>query len=137
MIAVLDASAAIEIVLQRKSGDKLAGFLKKADWVLAPYLFISEVANVFWKYHTFADLSFHECEKRLEQAIALPDNFINEMDIFHEAFKLSCSSNHSVYDMLYLIIARRKNGTLLTMDNKLIKTANKFSIEVYMDKNHL
>ncbi len=131
MIAVLDASAAIEIVLQRKAGDKLADFLKEADWVLAPHLFISEVTNVFWKYHKFADLPFRECEKRLEQTITLPDNFINEIDIFHEAFKLSCSSNHSVYDILYLIIARRNNGTLMTMDKKLIKTANQLSIEVY------
>jgi len=78
----------------------------------------------------FADLSFRDCENRLEQAIALPDNFINEIDIFHEAFKLSCTVNHSVYDMLYLVIARRNNGTLLTMDNKLIKIARKLSIDV-------
>ena len=130
MITVLDASAAIEIVLQRKYSEKLTESLLNSDLVLAPRLFVCEVTNVFWKYHSFANLSFQDCENRLEQAISLPDNFINEIDIFHEAFKLSCTLNHSVYDMLYLIIARRNNGTLLTMDKKLIKIAKKLSIEV-------
>ena len=131
MIVILDASAAIEIVFQRKSGNKLRNFIKEADWVIAPNLFICEVTNTVWKYHNFADLSFKECEKSLEQIIALPDDFINEKELFLEAFKLSCSSNHSVYDMLYLVIARRNNGILLTMDNKLKKIAKHYSIEVH------
>ena len=130
MIVVLDASAAIEIVFQRKSGKKLGKLTKEADWVIAPNLFICEVTNAVWKYHKFADLSFKACERNLEQIIALPDNFINEKKLFLEAFKLSCSSNHSVYDMLYLVIARRNNGILLTMDNKLKKIAKHYSIEV-------
>ena len=96
MIVVLDASAAIEIVFQRKSGDMLGRTVKKADWVIAPNLFICEVTNVVWKYHKFADLAFKDCEKNLEYIIAIPDNFINEKELFLEAFKLSCSSNHSV-----------------------------------------
>jgi predicted nucleic acid-binding protein len=130
MIVVLDASAAIEIVFQRKSGNKLGKYIGKADWVIAPTLFISEVTNTVWKYHKFADLSFKNCENSLEQIMAIPDDFIGEKDLFLEAFKLSCSSNHSVYDMLYLVLARRNSGTLLTMDNKLKKIALHYSIEV-------
>lgn len=36
MIAVLDASAAVEIVLQKKSAEKLGEIVLKADWVIAP-----------------------------------------------------------------------------------------------------
>ncbi len=130
MIVVLDASAAIEVVVQRKSADKLGIIIKESDWVIAPNLFICEVTNTVWKYHKFADMSFKDCEKNLQHIIAIPDNFINEKELFLEAFKLSCSSNHSVYDMLYLVLARRNNGLLLTMDNKLKKIANHYSIEV-------
>ncbi|CAK8712925.1 hypothetical protein GMJAKD_02190 [Candidatus Electrothrix aarhusensis] len=47
MIAVLDASAAVEVVLQRPMAGHLNRYLSEADWVVAPTLFISEVTNVF------------------------------------------------------------------------------------------
>jgi len=130
MIVVVDASAAIEIVLQRNSAEKLSKLVIEADWVIAPTLFISEVANTVWKYQKLADIPYRFCEKALEQAIALPDDFINEHDLYREAFKLSCSLNQSVYDMLYLVTARRNNGILLTLDKKLIQAAIKCSVDI-------
>ena len=130
MIAVLDASAAIEIVFQRDLAGKLSKVIVDASWVIAPTLFISEITNTIWKYQKFADLPFRSCEKVLEQTLALPDDFINEMDLYREAFKLSCTLNHSVYDMLYLVVARRNYGILLTLDQKLIKAAIKCSIDI-------
>ncbi|MEA3468748.1 MAG: type II toxin-antitoxin system VapC family toxin [Thermodesulfobacteriota bacterium] len=130
MIAVLDASAAIEIVLQREQTEKFTSYVIDADWVISPILFIAEVTNVFWKYQKLVDFPFLVCEKGIEQAIGLPDDFIDEKDIWREAFKLACNLNHSVYDMLYLVVARRNNGTLLTLDKKMIKAAQKCSIEV-------
>ncbi len=130
MITVLDASAAIEIVLQREQAEKITRCVTDADWVITPTLFMAEVTNVFWKYQKIADFPFLVCEKGIEQAIGLPDDFIEEKDLWREAFKLACNLNHSVYDMLYLVVARRNNGTLLTLDKKLIKAALKCSIEV-------
>lgn len=129
MIAVLDASAAIEIVLHRNSADKVAEYVGKADWVIAPTLFIAEVTNVFWKYQKFEDFPFRSSEKGIEQAISIPDDYINELDLYREAFKLACTLNLPVYDMIYLVVARRNNGVLLTMDRQLMKTATKCSIE--------
>ena len=130
MIVVLDASAAIEIVLHRNSAENLAKYIIEADWVIAPTLFISEVTNTIWKYQKFADFPYSSCEKALEQALALPDDFINELELYREAFKLSCTLDHSVYDMLYLLAARRNNGILLTLDKQLIKIAIKCSVEI-------
>ncbi len=36
MIAVLDTSAAVEIILRKKSADKLGEGILKADWVISP-----------------------------------------------------------------------------------------------------
>ena len=130
MIAVLDTSAAIEIVLQREYSGIFTPCITSADWVIAPTLYIAEVANVFWKYQKLVDYPFADCEKNIEQAIGLPDDFVNERELYREAFKLACNVDHSVYDMLYLTVARRNNATLLTMDKKLIKTAQKCSVEV-------
>jgi predicted nucleic acid-binding protein len=130
MIAVLDANAAVEVVLQRPMAEKLTAHLSEADSVIAPTLFVSEVTNVFWKYQRLTDLSLQDCEQALEQTLALPDDFVDEYDFVREAFKLSCTLEHSAYDVMYLIAARRNNAVLLTLDKKLIKVAKECSIEV-------
>lgn len=129
MIVVLDTSAAVEIVLQRDSAQSLAKIVSRADWVIAPTLFIAEVNNVFWKYQKFADYPYSDCERDIEQAIALPDEYINEIELYREAFKLGCTLDHPIYDMLYMVLARRNSAKLLTMDKKLITVAHKAGVD--------
>ena len=81
------------------------------------------MSNVFWKYQNFTDLSQGECEIHLDTAIELPDDLINDKELYREAFKLGCTLDHSIYDMLYLVLARRHNAALLTMDKKLLRNA--------------
>ncbi len=130
MITVLDASAAMEIVLQRKNAAKLSEYITVAEWVTAPALFIPEVVNTIWKYQKFADLPFLACEKALDHALALPDDFISEQDLYREVFKLSCILNHPSYDIFYLVTARRNNATLVTLDRKLVQLAIKCNVAV-------
>lgn len=134
MIAVIDASAAVEITLQRDSAAKLMVLLTEAEWVIAPSVYVAEISNVFWKYQSFTDLSQAECETHLDTAIALPDDLINDKDLYREAFKLGCTLDHSIYDMLYLILARRHNATLLTMDKKLLRNAQQSGVTVWENK---
>lgn len=47
MIAVLDVSAAVEILLQKEKSRKFQTQCQQAAWVIAPDLFVSEIANVF------------------------------------------------------------------------------------------
>ena len=128
MIVVLDASAAVEIVLQRKSAQKLGKIVQEADWVIAPTLFIAEITNVFWKYQKFAGYPFAACETNIEQTIALPDDYISEIDLYREAFNMGCLLDFPVYDMLYLVLARRNTAILLTMDKKLLLAAQKSGV---------
>ena len=134
MIVVLDASAAIEIVLQRESAKQLGEIVLEADWVIAPTLFIAEITNAFWKYQKFADYPFATCEKNIEQTIALPDDFINEVDLYREVFNMACMLDHPVYDMLYLVLARRNSAMLLTMDKKLSGAAQKSGVNIWKEK---
>ncbi len=133
MIVVLDASAAIELVLQRPCAKQISEKLRDADWVIAPNLYISEITNVFWKYQQFANHPYDECEKNLEQAMALPDEFATETDMVREAFNVACLYNHPVYDMLYLVLARRHSAILLTQDKKLSIVAKKAGVRVLQD----
>ncbi len=42
MIIILDANAAIEIVLQRENSKRLLDHIEDAEWILAPGLFLRE-----------------------------------------------------------------------------------------------
>jgi predicted nucleic acid-binding protein len=130
VIVILDASAAVKIVLQQKPIKPLLDVLKDADWVIAPDIYISEVSNVYWKYHQFEDLPMNLCEESLKRTIGLIDDFIDTSDLYQEAFSFSCQVNHPVYDSMYLICARRYNGIFLSADKKLNTLAQKHSLNI-------
>jgi predicted nucleic acid-binding protein len=130
MIIILDASAAVEIILQRQKGIALHRYIEDADWIMVPGLFIAEVTNVFWKYYKFGDMSLEQCEKAVEYAIALPDEYSNDLTLYRESFSLGCLVGKPVYDMFYLVLARRNNGYLITLDKKLMNIAKDNSIRI-------
>jgi predicted nucleic acid-binding protein len=130
MIIVIDTSAAAEIVLQRNQAKGFVKHIEDADWVITPTLYISEIANVFWKYHVFEDMPIHECEESVEDAVAIPDEYIHEKELYKEAFAMGCQTRMPIYDMLFLTLARRHNAYLLTLDKKLKDASVKHSIRV-------
>jgi predicted nucleic acid-binding protein len=130
MIIVLDTSAAVEIVLRRGNFEKLGNYIAEAEWIIVPYLYVSEVTNTFWKYHTMTDFPVELCETSIDTALAFPDEFIDERELYKEAFSMGCLFRKPVYDMFFLVLARRHNANLITLDNSLKKAARKQSIRV-------
>jgi len=130
MSLVLDASAALEVVLQRPWAGQIAKSLSENDEVLAPTLYIAEVTNAFCKYYRAEELSREQCEIALERAKALPDSLISESDLYREAFAMACLTNMSAHDMFYLVLARRNNAALLTLDGKLQRVARQHDVRV-------
>lgn len=133
MTGILDASAALEVSLNHKKAAGIITVLKRADWVIAPDLYVSEVADTFWKYHQFESLPLDICEQTLEKTIDLVDDFVHGYTLYKEAFGLACLAHHSVYDMMYLVLSRRENGVLITVDEKLLQLAAKYSIKTVTD----
>lgn len=130
MRVVLDASAAIEIVLDRARGPRFGDLLEQADTVLAPDLLIPEVADTIWKYHQFEHLNLDICERALEFAIGLVDALIPSNELYREAFLLARAARRPVYDMFYLALARREDAAFLTLDAVLRKEAERQSVRV-------
>lgn len=130
MRLVLDASAAIEVVLDRPKGRIFGGVLEKADEVLAPELLVPEVVNVIWKYHQFENLSLTACDRALERAVGLVDALVSCKDLYREAFLLARVTHRPAYDMFYLALAQREDAGFLTLDAPLKKEAGRQGIPV-------
>ncbi|ACL68793.1 type II toxin-antitoxin system VapC family toxin [Halothermothrix orenii] len=131
MIITLDVSAAIEFIMGRKYQPFIKSKLEKADWIIAPTLFIYEASNVMWKYHSIKNYPQDKLLRKLRQILNIIDQFVEPKNIYEEAISVSFKIDHPVYDAMYLVTSRRKNAKLLTMDNRLIKAASKLEIPVY------
>ncbi len=130
MNVVIDASAAIGVVLAMPGSDTFSTILEQADMVSAPDLYIVEISNALWRYRKSDLLPMAHCERALAQAVALPDRFEPGGALYLEAFTLACRHLHPVYDAMYLVLARRNSSIILTMDHRLAALAEKLGIEV-------
>ena len=116
---VLDCSAAINIALNTETGRVMHNALTQQERVVAPAFYQVEVANVAWKYAHSQTLDDNQANLLRSDALALVDDFYSIEPLMDEAFGLSLRADHSIYDLLYLVLARRNNSTLLTADKKL------------------
>lgn len=130
MIVVLDASAAVEIVLGRAPVPGMAGMVGDAESVCAPHLYVAEVTHAFWKYHRFQGLPREACEKAVGRALELPDRYWDDRDLQAEALAMACAGRRPVYNMLYLVLARRQGAVLLTADRALRDFARRHDVRV-------
>jgi len=130
MNVVIDASAAVGLVLAFPGTERFAAPLEQANLVAAPDLYVAEVCNALWKYRKADLLPIARCELAVEQALNLPDRIEPSGALHVEAFALACRHLHPVYDALYLVLARRNNALLLTLDRRLAALAEQLDIEI-------
>jgi predicted nucleic acid-binding protein len=130
MTAVLDVSAAIELLLQKQKKDLFTATYEKASWVIAPDLYIAELSNVVWKYYKAQKISHTECIQYVEDGIDLIDDFFEAKELWKEALGEGIKNTHSVYDMYYVVLARRNDALLMTNDEQLGLICKKLNIEV-------
>ena len=116
---VLDCCAAMEIVQGTERGRALQGLFLSGEEVVAPAYFPIEVANASWKFAHAHRKSGEETKRLMDDALSLPDRLVPVDDMLDEAFAESVALDHNVYDMLYLVLARRYAATLATCDNAL------------------
>ncbi len=129
MKIVLDASAAIEIVLNKLDASEFSEIISKAEIVIAPELFISEISNVAWKYYKLANFSEQQAVELANNSMQLIDYTVPAETIWQESLGLAMSNNQAVYDCLYLVCARRNNAVLISKDKRLKALCKKLEVK--------
>ena len=116
---VLDASAALQVVLRLDDSRPLTEFLRSAATVVAPRLFAVETANALWKYVRAGHLSESEAVEALRAALSLVTYPLDDADMVVEALSTAARYHHPVYDAMYATLARRLGGAVATRDRRL------------------
>lgn len=119
MAVVLDASAATQIAMGSESGLALQSFFLYDEEVFAPDFLQLECANAFWKYVRAGELTMQEAQDYFNDSKALVTRFIRQNDLMSEVLLESARLKHPVYDVVYLVLARRLCATLATLDRRL------------------
>lgn len=126
----IDASAAVRVAVEPEAHAAMIDHLMTAQAIYAPSIFVVETANSLCKYVRGKYLSEAEALATHRSAIELIDRSIDSVDLFPEAFALAARWQHPVYDILYLVTARRTSSTLMTLDRTLAELAGKFDVPV-------
>jgi len=119
MRAVLDASAAVNLVMRTGRAPAIITQLERSSLVLAPTLFHSEIGNTLWKYVRTGGLDRDTALDRYEEAAGLIDSFEPDDQLATEALSAAIRYGHPVYDLLYVVLARRYGCKVITEDGKL------------------
>ena len=119
LACVLDASAAVRLILADPAAADLAERVGGAALVLAPELMLTELANTLWKLRRADRLNDLDPQELLAEARDLVDRLEPDRHLQAEALALACHLNHPVYDCLYLALARREAASLISSDRRL------------------
>jgi predicted nucleic acid-binding protein len=132
--AVIDASALVAFCLNEEGLDreKLKGYLRNG--VISIELIKAESANAILVAKRRAAID--EKAAKLALASVLGISGINvkmmpqEDELISDAFELSSSNSLAIYDLLYLSLAKKTGGVLLSKDASQVRLARKLGIEV-------
>lgn len=126
---VLDASAAARLVIEGPETNAIQALVDTADEIIAPTLFSIEIANTMWKYARAKLISAGQASANLDTVLKFVDKLIDTRpDIIREAMTEAIRANHPIYDMLYVIVARRRGAGLITIDKRLATLATTLGV---------
>jgi len=128
---VIDVSGIIEILFRKEKMDDYINIINESELVITPNLYIPELTNTLWKYVKKNIYTEEECIQYIKDGIAYIDHFIDSKKLWQEALSEGIKNDHSIYDIFYMICARRENATMLTCDNDLIKICRKNDVKAY------
>lgn len=98
----------------------LVAALRSAALVIAPGIYVSEVANGLRGYVKARALDRSEAVRRFEEALDLLDDVVADRELGVEALAESIRCGHPAYDLVYAVLARRTAAAVLSRDRRLL-----------------
>jgi predicted nucleic acid-binding protein len=129
-LIVLDASAAVELLLRTATGARVADRIAPdAETLHAPHLLDLEVAQVLRRYEKLGDLTADAARRALSDFGDLRIERYRHDLLLSRVWELR--ANATAYDAAYLALAEAISAPLLTADRKLSSLpGHRASIEV-------
>lgn len=125
-VAVLDTSALIRLFVPDgplpEGLEELVALALRAEAVLyVPGMALAEAAQVLRKKEKAGYLTASEADEILQAVLELPLELISERALVTDALALSRGTGLTVYDALFVALAQKKRGELVTGDAEVAR----------------
>jgi predicted nucleic acid-binding protein len=133
---VIDASVLIKAyvpeILSDKAEDVLARVAEGELALLAPDLLYPETGNILWKKHRLHELARAEVDEIVDAISALPIRIEASRPVMPLAVAIAMRSGITVYDAMYVAVARIYETRMITADRKLVEALAKTEFSEYV-----
>lgn len=133
MNLVMDASVLIKFYVPEILSDRaerlLAQVEKKDLDLLAPDLIHPEVGNILWKKRRLKELTRSEVEEITDAILSLPLKIEASRSLLPLAVDIAIAYGITVYDALYLSLAKVYETTMITSDRRLVDVLAKTDLK--------
>jgi predicted nucleic acid-binding protein len=130
---IIDASVLIKFfvpeVLSDKAEELLARVGEGSVTLFAPDLIYAESGNTLWKKHRLKELTQSEVGKITDLIISIPLKVEPSKALFPLATDVAIAYDVTVYDALYLSMAKLYETQMVTADRKLFDLTAKTNLK--------
>jgi predicted nucleic acid-binding protein len=141
-LIVLDASFLVKLVLEEKGSKEARSLVRSwaeaGEALVTVDLALPEALNAIWKHaRKVGDLSLDEAVESARDLLRIWSRLrvYSSGEVAEEAFKLALEDGITVYDALYIQLAKRLRASLASFDDKMARVAAKHGITVYPTVN--
>jgi len=121
-VRVIDSSSLVKFFSKEKGWEKVAQMI--AEGVMTLDLSIKEVANALWKKILMGEMREDVAIKILSDLLKREAMLIvNQDEYLIEAFKIANRNKITIYDSLFIALAKSMNLELITSDKKQYEIA--------------
>jgi len=133
---VIDASVLIKFFLPEVLSGQAEKILTQVEQgeikLRAPDLIYPETGNILWKKHRRKELSRSEVEDISGSIESLPISIETSKPLMSLAIELGMAYGITVYDSMYMVVAKISESTLITADRKLVEQISKTDDRKYV-----
>lgn len=130
---IVDASVVVQLFFPEEHSTAAERCFKQyAAGLEAPDLIWAETGNVLWKRRRRQELSAADAALIADKIFHLPLRICESRLVVPGALALAEQFDRTIYDCLYLALAQRSNGLMLTADRRLVNALAGTSIEKHI-----
>ncbi len=136
MNLVIDASVLIKFFIPEILSEKAEELNTQAGEgslrLLAPDLIFAEVGSIIWKKHRMKELTPSEAKEITDAIVSLPLEIVASKTLMPLAVDVGLAYGITVYDAIYVSMAKIHETILVTADRKLVEVMGKTDFKKYV-----